>query len=74
MGENVSNPFMAFTKISIIIKVKLVNALSSASTEDLPQLCDLWQVIPSHGFFSFIHCMVALKLMESHFPFGVKDL
>lgn len=53
IGENVSNPFMAFTKISIIVKVKLVNALSSASTEDLPQLCHSlpWLLFlhPLHG-------------------------
>lgn len=46
MGENVSNPSMAFTKISIISKVKLANALSSASIEDLPWVFDHWPVFP----------------------------
>ena len=64
---------MAFTKISIRIKVKLVKALSSASIEELPQVFHHWQVIPFHDFFSFIRCMVSLKLTESHFPFEFKD-
>lgn len=75
IGENVGNHSVAFTKINITIKMKLVKACRF-----LPQqgpssgFVIIDKSFPSIGLNSLIDCMMDLKWILSHFPFGFKDL
>lgn len=69
------NHSVAFTKISITIKMKLVKA-----SRFLPQqgpssdFVNMGKSFPSIGWYSLIDCMMGLKWTLSHFSFGFKDL
>lgn len=69
IGENVGNHFMAFTKVSLTIEMKLVQAARFWHWQrSFLSSVIMGKSFLSIGFFSVRHCMMSLKWTGSHFP------
>lgn len=72
IGENVGNHFMAFTKVSLTIEMKLVKAARFWHWQrSFLSSVIMGKSFLSFGFFSVRHCMMSLK-WTAHFP--LKDV